>query len=71
MRRSLLPHSILSRLQRLRRVALAVTAVSALTVFGAAGTGVARTVHAASGTVHVVEHAITDAEAPSSGGART
>ncbi len=55
--------------RRLRRGALALTAAGALAAFGAAGTGVARAAHTAGVTVHVIEHANTDFEAPGVGGA--
>ncbi len=50
------------------RVALAITAASALAAFGITGTGVARTAPGAATTVHVIEHAITDTEIPTGGG---
>ena len=56
---------------RLRRPAVAVAAATALACFGLTGTGLARTAraaHAAGRTVHVIEHADTDAEAPGVGG---
>jgi allene oxide cyclase len=63
-----LPDSISRNPHRLRRTALALTAAGALTAFGAPGTGIARTAHAAGTTVHVIEHAVTDTEIPTGGG---
>ncbi|MEO6857426.1 MAG: dirigent protein [Solirubrobacteraceae bacterium] len=51
-----------------RRTGLAATAIAILAMLVAAIPGNARTAHAARTTISVIEHASTDAEAPSVGG---
>jgi allene oxide cyclase len=53
---------------RLRAAALAATGALALAGIAGAAPGYAKTAHAAGRTIHVIEHAITDAEAPGVGG---
>ncbi|MFZ1994228.1 MAG: dirigent protein [Solirubrobacteraceae bacterium] len=53
---------------RLSAMVAAATAALALAALVAAGPTYARTAHASGKTVHVIEHAITDTEAPGVGG---
>ena len=63
-----MPHSTSHGPRRIPRVALAITAATALAAFAPTGSGVARTARTAATTVHVIEHAITDTEIPTGGG---
>ena len=54
---------------RHRVLALAATAIIAAAIVAASSSAKSTRAHAASTTVHVIEHAITDTENPTSGGA--
>lgn len=53
---------------RLRVLTLTVGCSAAVAAVAGAGTGYAKTAHAAGRTVHVIEHAVTDTVIPSGGG---
>jgi allene oxide cyclase len=58
----------LTATRRLSLTAAAATGALALSAFAAAAPSYAKTARAASRTVHVIEHAVTDTEAPGVGG---